>query len=152
MKDRNCPQCPDGSPELFCLLGDILWDIRTARLLAADQSSEMGYVSRADLEAIGIRAQADQPGGSMRLEIRSICEDHLAHIPESSLSEPILIAPIMFKGQLQHLLIDGAHRAAIQIRRGSERVPAIMLTLEQSRRACINNAHLVFSDADGQPI
>jgi hypothetical protein len=58
-----------------------------------------------------------------------IDQQHLAHIPEGRLEEPVLLAPAP-DGQGQ-VLIDGSHRAAARLRAGLP-VEAFLLTEEES--------------------
>jgi len=115
----------------------MVFDVKKARELAKNATTV--YVLPAQLEQYGIRRQPLSPTAkTFKIGLAGIKEDHLPHIPTEALDRPLLFAtlPTLVGGAANHILIDGSHTATIKVRRGDEKILAIILSPEQSRECC----------------
>lgn len=139
---EKCRQCPNGSDAEWYRFLCFIWDVRKARQFVAGRKVS-GVTSKESLKKYGLpvdgppKEQVDEQGRkfftiSLMMYIN---EAHLTHIPEDKLSEPILIAPLVVKGERSTMIIDGTHRATRLAREGK---PVLCVTLTDAESlACL---------------
>jgi hypothetical protein len=137
---NNCSQCPNGTKEWYHFLC-FEWDVEKARKFVARKPS--GVVRKETLEKYGLPVDGppqekvdEQDRRYFTIGLMYVNEEHLTHIPDEKLSEPILVAPLIVKGERFMLIIDGAHRAT-KLARQNKTVHAVTLKDAESL-ACLN--------------
>lgn len=147
MESNTCSQCPP-SPKAgeYFEFFHMLFDVVQARKIST--GAPIGNVSAERLISYGLPMEPPDPKAEfIHIGMCNINEDHLAHIPNERMADPLLFVTLPISGvshtdppqptPTSHLLVDGAHRGTIKIRRGDESVPAIILTPEQSAQCCV---------------
>lgn len=99
---------------------DIVWNIDRARELVRDQANVAATVP--------IR----EPDAREIAESNSWEEAHLANVDPN---EPGIGAPILYKGMISYVLIDGQHRNVRALREG--RTFTARLLTDEASRACV---------------
>jgi len=134
----TCPQCPQpGDKGEWYHFFAMVFDVKKARELA--EGEEIVHVTAAQLVQYGIRGERLAPTArTFKVGLAGVNEDHLQHIPVEALDRPLLFAtlPTLVVGAANHVLIDGSHTATIKVRRGDEKIAAVILSPELSRECC----------------
>jgi len=133
MTDTKCRQCPNGTKyEHYSFLGGYEWDVLKAREITAGRKADR-QVTPDELRKYGLQIDPPKvgPNGERYISMMFHSDEHLAHIPEEKLAEPIIFAPIIVGDSTSYILIDGNHRA-VRLAREGKVVPAIILTPQES--------------------
>jgi len=129
---KECRQCPNGKNYEHYSFFAYEWDVKKAREITAGRQPDR-MATPDEIRKYGL--QVDPPrkdeNGATYISLFYTNDEHLAHIPEEKLREPILFAPIIVGGTTSYVLIDGSHRA-VRLAREGKNVPAIVLTPQES--------------------
>lgn len=138
----TCRQCPNGSDGEWYRFLVFEWDVKKARKFVAQSAHKQGVVALETLKKYGLPIEkqvekVDEQGRKyFTVSLFGINEEHLSHIPEEKLYEPILVAPLLMKGIRSTIIIDGSHRA---VRLAREDKPVIGVSLSDAESlACLN--------------
>ncbi len=140
----GCQKCPrmlvSGKPDQYEIYvytmddGQVLFfDVHQARRIVDDRSRTLAHLFREELIEMGLPETVFNSHDNGRV---TVCEEHLSHIPKTSVDRPGIIAVIPTPDGLRDILIDGTHRLTIKLRAGAAAASCHVLNLQESKACC----------------